>query len=236
MHIAICDDNIADRKQLERLLQREADRRASSGGILYIDSYGHPDRLLQNPLQYDAFFIDICHTEGYLCADIISSLASAGSTVPVILCCSEINYRNDKYPDSVFFMDKPVKNTVLSDILDEVQKRKDSSVPLIELRGDRGTCYVAETDILYAQENKSRHTTVTLTDGRQILIDSTAENFFEEIEHYPVFLLPLKYTLINCRYIKSIRFCTITMCDNASVNAFGPALAYAKDIFRQIHS
>ena len=28
MHIAICDDNVADRKQLERLLKRESDKRA----------------------------------------------------------------------------------------------------------------------------------------------------------------------------------------------------------------
>lgn len=26
MHIAVCDDNVADRKQLERLLKRESDK------------------------------------------------------------------------------------------------------------------------------------------------------------------------------------------------------------------
>lgn len=236
MHIAICDDNVADRKQLERLLKRESDKRISATGVLYIDSYGHPDSLLQNPLQYDVFFVDICHTEGFIAMDIINALTEAGSTAPVVLCCSEINYRTDTYPAKVFFLDKPILTASLSDILDEAQKMKDSSVPLIELRQDRGTCYVAETDILYAVEDKNRHTTVTLTDGRQIVINSTAANFFAHLEQYPVFLLPLRYTLINCRYIKSIRLCTITMCDGASVNAFGAALAYAKDIFRQLHS
>ena len=33
MHIAICDDNIADRKHLERLLSRESDKRM--GCLLY---------------------------------------------------------------------------------------------------------------------------------------------------------------------------------------------------------
>ena len=33
MHIAICDDNIADRKQTERLLGRESDRRAKTDKI-----------------------------------------------------------------------------------------------------------------------------------------------------------------------------------------------------------
>ena len=236
MHIAICDDNVADRKQLERLLKRESDKRISTTGVLYIDSYGHPSSLLQNPLQYDVFFIDICHTEGLNAIDIVNALTEAGSTAPVVLCCSETNYRTNTYPSKVFFLDKPILTASLSDILDEAQKIKDSSVPLIELRQDRGTCYVSETDILYAVEDKNRHTTVTLTDGRQIIINSTATNFFAHLEQYPVFLLPLRYTLINCRYIKSIRLCTITMCDGASVNAFGAALAYAKDIYRQLHS
>ena len=236
MHIAICDDNVADRRQLERLLKRESDKRTPTTGVLYIDSYGHPDNLLQNPLQYDAFFVDLCHTNGYQCMDVVNLLTEARSTAPIILCCSEFNYRSQSFPDKVFFLDKPVQTSSLTDILDEVQKIKDSSVPLIELREDRGTCYVAETDILYAIEDKSRHLTITLTNGRQVVINSTADNFFAQVEHYPVFLLPMRYTLINCRYIKAIRFCTITMCDGASVNAFGPALAYAKDIFRQTHS
>ena len=39
MHIAVMDDNIADRKQLERLLDRESDRRIQTTGNLYIDSF-----------------------------------------------------------------------------------------------------------------------------------------------------------------------------------------------------
>ena len=36
MHIAICDDNVADRKHLERLLSRESDKRAGTPNILYV--------------------------------------------------------------------------------------------------------------------------------------------------------------------------------------------------------
>ena len=38
MHIALCDDNVADRKQFERLVKRESDRRAADEGILFVDS------------------------------------------------------------------------------------------------------------------------------------------------------------------------------------------------------
>ena len=61
MHVAICDDNVADRKHLERLLSRESDKRAGTTNILYIDSYGDKDYFLKNqtPLKYNI----ICPTK-----------------------------------------------------------------------------------------------------------------------------------------------------------------------------
>ena len=58
MHIAICDDNIADRKQLERLLKRESDKRAGTTGSFYTDSFGNCEILAINNMLYDLFFID----------------------------------------------------------------------------------------------------------------------------------------------------------------------------------
>ena len=57
MHIAICDDHIADRKQMERLLSRESDRRIKTTGNLYIDSFGSVSALLHAPMIYNLFFI-----------------------------------------------------------------------------------------------------------------------------------------------------------------------------------
>ena len=71
MHIAVCDDNVADRKQLERLLKRESDKRAASTGIIYTDSFGNSTSLLSNPMQYDAFYIDMCLTEGTTGTDVL---------------------------------------------------------------------------------------------------------------------------------------------------------------------
>ena len=64
MHIALCDDNVADRKQFERLVKRESDRRAADEGILFADSFGNSESLLTNPMQYDVFYIDMCKTPG----------------------------------------------------------------------------------------------------------------------------------------------------------------------------
>ena len=59
MHLAVCDDNIADRKQMERLLGRESDRRLGTTGVLYVDSFGNRDAILTTPMIYDGLFIDM---------------------------------------------------------------------------------------------------------------------------------------------------------------------------------
>lgn len=99
MHIAVCDDNVADRKQLERLLKRESDKRAASTGIIYTDSFGNSTALLSNPMQYDAFYIDMCLTEGTTGTDVVNALTAQGVNAPIILCCSKINYREQTYPE-----------------------------------------------------------------------------------------------------------------------------------------
>ena len=37
MHVAICDDNVADRKHLERLLSREADKKAGTSDNIFVN-------------------------------------------------------------------------------------------------------------------------------------------------------------------------------------------------------
>ena len=89
MHIAICDDNIADRKQTERLLGRESDRRAKTDNVLYIDSFGKQESVLVSPMIYDMFFIDMVNTLPSTAADIVKALLNVGVTVPIVMLCSE---------------------------------------------------------------------------------------------------------------------------------------------------
>ena len=53
MHLAICDDHMADRKQMERLLGRESDRRLNTTGVLYVDSFGSKESILVTPMIYE---------------------------------------------------------------------------------------------------------------------------------------------------------------------------------------
>ncbi len=232
MHIAICDDNVADRKQLERLLKRESDKRAADTGIIYADSFGNATALLANPMQYNAFYIDICKTEGVTGMEVANALLAQGIQAPIVMCCSDINYREHSFPENVIFLDKPIAVAELSASIDHALNIMANAVSLIELRENTTTIYVTEPDILYAVEN-GLLLTVSLADGRKINITSSAQNFFFQVESYPSFMAPTAKAVINGRYIQKLGFRKAIMTDGASFAIHKDCMKYAKHIFEE---
>lgn len=235
MHIAVCDDNVADRKQLERLLKRESDKRAKDTGVIYTNSFGNADVMLANPMQYNAFYIDVCKTEGVTGMDIVKELTTKGVNAPIVMCCSDINYRTYSFPPNVIFLDKPIKTAELSESIDHALSIMAKAEPLIELREDTETYYVTEPDILYAVED-DRHILVTLTDGRTLSVASTAVNLYEQIENYPTFIAPSLKTIINGRYIEKLVFRKATMTDGMVFSIHRDCIKYTKHIYNEFHN
>lgn len=199
MHIAICDDNIADRKQLERLLKRESDKRREEREPFYIDGYGNPETLMRSPMLYEAFFIDMTSSSknGY---DVAMDLVHAEVTAPIILCISKINYQKMKLPDNCFCLQKPIRVSDLEDILEIILVASDNKVPHIELRTKKETLYVLENDIMYITSDGS-HVQVCLKDESVVEISESLDNFYEEIKHITAFL-PVSYNaVVNVAYI-----------------------------------
>ena len=119
MHIAVLDDNIADRKQIERLLDRESDRRISTTGNLYTDTFGAVDAFLSAPRQYDFFMIDM---KGGVkeSVEIAHKIRDLGIKVPICFFRSEKEFADVELPANVLFLEKPVKVAELTAIIDEV--------------------------------------------------------------------------------------------------------------------
>ncbi len=230
MHIAICDDNIGDRKQLERLLERESDRRRESSGVFYTDSFGNADLLIANPMQYDAFYIDMCNTENKTGIDVTKALLEKGVNVPIILCCSSINYREHSFPENVLYIDKPIKVDELTASIDYALETKKHAISLIELRTEKCTIYVTEPDIVYATE-EGRNLNVCLADGRTIQIGTDAMNFFYSVENYPSFFAPNPKTIINARNIQKIGIRKITLSNGTCFKVTGSCMKYAKQAY-----
>ena len=120
MHIAVLDDNIADRKQIERLLDRESDRRIATTGNLYTDTFGAVEAFLAAPKQYDFFMIDM-KGEVKESVEIAHKIRNLGIKVPICFFRSENEFAGiEDMPANVLFLEKPVKVAELTAIIDEV--------------------------------------------------------------------------------------------------------------------
>ena len=228
LHIAICDDNIAERKQTERLLARESDRRKAVTGIFYVHSYGHEEALLKAPMQYNMFMVDMVNgdVDGLKLALI---LCQNNVIAPIYLCISKIDYRKaytrlEKPPENIHFIDKPIKVAELSKAVDHVLEIQASIIPSIELRSESETLYLRDNEIIYAKCN-SYNTDVYLTDGRFILITGNLENFYSQICTNPVFHLISKKTLVNINYIDKCSLSKLTL-TNGQILPLSPFAAF----------
>ncbi|MDR2547807.1 MAG: hypothetical protein LBC96_09985 [Lachnospiraceae bacterium] len=204
MHIAICDDNIADRKQTERLLSRESERRKASSGVLYVRSYGRAEALLKAPMQYDLFLIDMTKSdENGL--HLALTLCKRGVTAEILLLTSSIDYQKlysqlSEPPPNLSFISKPLKIAELSQEVEAALEKRSMKTPAIELRTITDTLYLKEADIIYGV-GSSNYTTVSLVDGSVITTNERLLWFFEQLCIYPSFYLVNKKTFVNIDYI-----------------------------------
>ena len=226
MHIAVCDDNVGDRKQLERLLGRESDARALKTGVFYVDSYGNAKAVMQSPMLYDAFFIDMVSgdMDGISLAN---RLLEIGVTAPIILCISTIDYRknfsvdSDRDSHNIFYLDKPLKKAELSEILDLCISKKSQSSTSIELRGEKETRYVLEDDIIYAKKD-GNYIMVSLKDGSTVNILSSLESFYAQLESCSHYVSVNGKSMLNILYVEKLSFLKAVL-TNGSVIQVGPS-------------
>ncbi len=235
MHLAICAENVADRKQLERLLKRESDKNVSQNGILYVDSFGSSENMLKNPMQYDAFFLDISDNAPFP-EDIIQKLGEIGSPAPIVLCATDFTpFPQMQESPHLLGLTKPIKAAELSEMIKQARSIKDSAEPLIEFRVEGQTSYVTEPEILYAISVKDS-IEVHLTKNRILNIQNNIPNLFSEISMYESFFAANQKTILNGRHIQSLKACKACMTDGNRFSIRLSQLSYAKYAFRKFHT
>lgn len=206
MHIAICDDNVADRKQSERLLGRESDARKSVTGVFYTDSYGVGANLFPKRMSYDLFFIDLNEgpQRGH---EFAVSLCENGVTAPIVLCSSNPDYLSEqtelaqKYKN-ILFLNKPILKAELSKILDQAEILEKNQVKTIELRHQNDTLYITEEELVYVR-SKGRYLEVFLKDGSTVSILDNILNFYHSLIIFDNIILISEKTIVNASYVTS---------------------------------
>ncbi|RKM55627.1 response regulator [Butyrivibrio sp. X503] len=220
MFIAVCDDNIADRKQTERLLGRQSDRFMKEfGDRLYIDSFGNAEAFMYKPEMYHGLFIDMTSSKENG-VEIARMLVEKGITSPIIMCCSSLDYRTlipaaGIVADNIHYLDKPIKVADLTDIINFIKSSIKTDVPRIELRDNDETLYVSGDDIVCVKEI-GRKIRIWLTDGRTLDQLGTAYNFYSQCVKFPQICPVNNSCLVNVNYVKSKGPLHVTMNNGCS--------------------
>lgn len=199
MHIAICDDNVADRKHLERLLSRESDKRAGTPNILYVDSFGDKEHFLRNPLMYDMIFMDMTSTPT-IAQELIQTLVQMGCDAPLILYSSKIDYTLlPNLPNTVVHMKKPYIPDPLPALLTLGDAHVVGNIETIPVPCDDGLQYIAKDNIYYCIPAEAGYV-LCLTDG-------TRKNITIDISELQLLLQPYKeFCRIDKKHIANMRY------------------------------
>lgn len=203
IYLAICDDNIADRKQSERLLEREKDKRLKENyDVLYIDSFGSEEALLKTPIKYDMFFVDMTAT-GSNGMELAKALRKKGVTAPIVLCSSTIDYSAYvSAPNDIIFIEKPITAGQISHLIDVALDFTKSRIPLVEIRCQKDTSFVKHTDIVRARKTAKFRCEVTLADGTYLDMMDSIDILYATCEPYGCFIKCGK-DIININHIKA---------------------------------
>lgn len=199
LYVAVCDSNAADRKQLERLLTRENDIRQQTSGVIYIDSYGSRNALMNTPIKYDLFLIDII-SEQHNGMTIAKELRAMGILAPIVLCSSNIDYTAFGNPAShITCLQKPISKGQLSHLLDMAIEHAKEKTPLIEIRGENETHFVSHLDFVCACP-KDHQIEITLKSGSTLYMLGSMNELELLIKPYHCFIY-CKNTLVNLHHI-----------------------------------
>lgn len=231
MHLAICDDHIADRKQMERLLGRESDRRIHTTGVLYVDSYGSKTSILSAPMIYDAIFMDMTE-DGCDAIELANMLRADGTAIPIIFCCDKVDYRKSSgIPDNSYFMDKPIQTAELSEMIGRLIVIKNSQTKKLEFRNLAETFYLKEEDILCAWPENDRDMRLHLFNGEERITEMTRQTFCGNLKDCDCFIELACHTVLNMLYIRDINFFKVTMLDGIQFRlAFGESRVLQKAV------
>lgn len=221
MHITICDDHIADRKQTERLLGRVANQLKSDGLDLYIDSFGNLESLMHAPMTYQAFFIDYA-SNNKTSLDVADALRTFGVNAPIFLCDSleqasdttltghEILPLSYHEYSEIYRIFKPLHQDTLEEAVNKAHSLIETQVPPIEVRGKDETYYIPEADILYIAARRAEFD-IYRTNTDVLTLTGKFSELQHSFENQPLFLFVGNSFVVNARHIAEIHSLSMTL-------------------------
>ena len=206
MHIAIVADNVADRKQAERLFGRADSALAASIGTLFVDSFGDEASFLHACMQYDMFLLDfdrdIAHS-----LEVARILKEQKAKGLIVVCKhAEDPFLHETAIQGLYTLDKPILtgplHKLLCDIHLELQKLQ-SQLDLLELRTETDTHYASRSTLLYARAHEKEHrVTYHFTDGSVIEGSGDFDDLIRYLGDFEEFAPRPGHVVVNRDHIK----------------------------------
>ena len=218
MHIAICIEQVAARKHLERQLSREGDLFQSSEP-LHIDSYGTTAALFAQPLQYDLY---LCEAESahtllsaiYILKAIMEAYPQAQRVVFLPPDLNEAFFEAaGETGKSVMVLPVPLSHNTLYTMITRMIEQKKQAEPVFEIRGRNQTVYLHAEEFMYGKEHGKRQAIVKCSDGRTLDFLDSLSNLEETMSEHPSLFLLGSHTLINLHHIDTCHILSVHMKD-----------------------
>lgn len=216
LHVAVCNTNFADRKQIERLLNKVSDT-VKEECLIYTETFGSAAALLYTKRIYDIYILEV--NEGnYTSRTLAEELRKREIKSPVIFVSPEENStvsRSEK--DLYYFITHCIHQDELAAILKDIAVLKEQRyVPKIEFRNNKETFYLEADTIIYI-EHQGLTMFIHLKDGNKIMARGEIQNAFSSFSPYPSFFMPSKNYIINANYIKKVSSFKLTLSDNTTI-------------------
>ncbi len=206
MYIAICDDDAARRKHMERLLSREASLRLQANIVLYIDAYGYDISSIRTLLKYNVFLIDHQqHIEN--AATTVMGIRATGCMAPIYFynCGPMVGTDTVTCTNDVIYLPDYPTEADLTAIVDLIHVALMSQKPTLEVRTEESAHYILPSDIVYV-ERDNYYIQIMLADHRLLRVKEQFSYFVEVLSTYPSFFVLKKEYICNHDYVTDISF------------------------------
>lgn len=207
MHIAIVADNIADRKQAERLFDRANTALSSETGTLFISSYGDETSFLHACMKYDLFVLDFDNDVPHSLA-VAEKLKEKNAPGLIVVCKNaEAPFLYETAIQGLYTLDKPILTAPLHKLIRDVHleiKKVQSQLDLVEIRTDTDTHYISRSTILYARAYEKEHRLAYhLADGNVLESTGGSDDLMRYLGDYDEFVQRPGHLLVNKDHIRS---------------------------------
>lgn len=207
MYIAVVADNIAERKQTERLLGRANTALSGELGTLYINSYGDEDAFLKACMRYEMFIIDYGNDYAHSIA-VAKKLKESTTTGLIAICKNEEDPFLHQFAEmDVFTLDKPLRTAPLHQLIREIHgkiEKKKANETILEIRGEVDTKYINKDEVMYVEFFEKEHKLLfhfkTEPDFEVI---GTLDDLIKLLGDYSEFYMANKNTAVNSNHVIS---------------------------------